>query len=127
MAKQSESPLITPVVKLRKVVAIGLDKVLVVFCVVARNASSVAGGIDASSVVVLIRGGRMLSSFILLTMPGENGGSTAVAQEQDTASMRYEKMCILIGRMYELPNISHPNPSCCGDLLREAGSLYRGK
>ena len=118
--------MITPVVKLKKVVAIGLGKVLLVFCAVARNVSSVAGGIDASSVVVLIRGGRMLSSYMLLTMLGENGGSTAVAQEQDTASMRYNKLCILIGRMYELPDRSPPSPGCCGDLLREAGSLYRG-
>lgn len=53
--------LITPVVRLKKVVEIGLGKVLFVFSAVARNAASVAGGIDASSVVVLIRDGRTLS------------------------------------------------------------------
>ena len=53
--------LITPVVRLKKVLAIGLGKVLLVFCAVARNVASVAGGIEASSVVVLTRGGRMLS------------------------------------------------------------------
>ena len=122
--------LITPVVKSKKVVAIGLDKVLLVFCAVARNASSAAGGIDASSVVVLTRDGRTLSSFIFSTMLGENGGSIDVAQEQDTASMRHERpmrISILVGRMYELPDRSHPSPGCCGDLLREAGSLYGRK
>ena len=87
------------------------------FCAVVRNASSVAGGIDASSVVVLIRDGRTLSSFIFFNMLGENGGSTAVAQEQDTESRnpeRLRKMCILMGRMYEARDRSRASPQCCG-------------
>ena len=113
--------------RLKKVVAIGLGKVLFVFCAVARNASSVAGGIDASSSVVLTRDGRTLSSFIFSTMLSENGGSTAVAQEEDTESVRHERltrMCILIGRLYEFLDRSHPSRGCCGRLLREGGSSH---
>ena len=48
-------------------------------------------------------------------MLGENGGSTAVAQEQDTQSMNPERlieMCILIGRMYEARDRSYSSPHC---------------
>ena len=68
-------------------------------CAVASNASNVAGGIDASSSVVLMRNERRLSSLIFSTMLGGNGGSTAVVQEQDTENMRHGRLteiCILI-------------------------------
>ena len=104
-------------VRLKKVVAIGFGNVLFVFFAVARNAASVAGGIDASSSVVLIRDGRSLRSFIISTMLGGNGGSTAVPQEQDTESRRHERLTkirIFIGRMYEVPHRT-PSPGIyCG-------------
>ena len=104
--------------RLKKVVAIGFGKVLFVFCAVARNAASVAGGIDASNSVVLIRDGRSLRSFIISTMLGENGGSTAVAQEQDTESRRHERLTktrILVGGIYGIPHRTQPSPGVyCG-------------
>lgn len=61
-------------------------------------------------------------------MLGENGGSTAVAQEQNTERMSPERLigtCILTGSMYEVRDRSHSSPHCCGGLLREGKSIYR--